>query len=143
MRFSILDNTSGISRRFNALRGALKGNQKKAMLSAVLQARTIIAQRTAKGVDVNGTDFIPYTKAYSAFRKKAGRSERPNLMFTGRMIGSMQVKANARKGEIFFSRSEESKKAAFNNQRRRFFDLSNDELDRVRNVYFRRMTSER
>lgn len=143
MRFAIIDNTSAISRRFKALRGALNGNSKKAMLSAVMQARTIIAQRTAKGVDVNGTDFIPYTKAYSAFRKKAGRSERPNLMFSGRMLGNMQVKANNRKGEIFFSRSEEGRKAAFNNERRRFFDLSSGELDRVRDVYFRRLTSER
>jgi hypothetical protein len=140
MRFSIIDNSSAISRRFSALRGALKGNSKKAMLAAVLQGRTIIAQRTSKGVDVNGRDFIPYSKAYSAFRKKAGRSERPNLTFSGRMLANMQVKANSRKGEIFFSRSEEGMKAAFNNERRRFFDLSRGELDRVRDVYFRRMT---
>jgi secreted Zn-dependent insulinase-like peptidase len=64
-------------------------------------------------------------------------------MFTGRMLASMKVTADSRKGVLFFSRSEEARKAAFNNRTRRFFDLSKNELKRIQNVYFRRLTRER
>jgi len=115
-------------------------NQKPAMAATVLQAQTIIKKRTSAGVDVNGKAFAPYSNAYSAFRSKSGRSTTPDLMFSGRMMASMKATASSRRGVLFFSRAEESKKAAFNNRTRKFFDLSKKELERLQNVYFKRLT---
>lgn len=150
MQFSITDNTKGIAKRFNGLRRALGKNGKSAMTAAALQATTIIKLRTAKGVDVDGKPFTPYTKAYAAFKVKKGRGKGqqimpPNLIFSGNMLASMMVKkpVTSTRAEIFFNKSESAKKAAFNNERRRFFDLSSKELDRIRDVYFRRLTGER
>lgn len=115
-------------------------NQKAAMTATVLQAQTIIKKRTSAGVDVNGKPFVPYSDAYKAFRAKSGRSTSPDLMFSGRMMASMKGTASKTKGVLFFSRAEESKKAAFNNRSRKFFDLSDKEMDRLQSVYFRRLT---
>lgn len=143
MQFSVSDNLGDIRKQFGRFTLRMRQNQKPAMLAAILQARTIIAERTAKGVDVNGAPFKPYTATYAAFRSRQGRTVTPNLMFTGRMLASMKVTADSRKGVLFFSRSEEARKAAFNNRTRRFFDLSKNELKRIQNVYFRRLTRER
>jgi hypothetical protein len=143
MKFSLVDNLPATRRKFEALSRRFAKNQKKAMLATVLQAETIIKQRTAQGKDVNGNPFKRYSDSYSSFRAKAGRSRTPNLMFSGRMLNSMKVKASKTTGVLFFSRAEESRKAAFNNRTRRFFDLSKKELSRLHKVYFRRLTSER
>jgi hypothetical protein len=143
VQFSVSDNLGDIRKQFGRFTLRMRQNQKPAMLAAILQARTIIAERTAKGVDVNGAPFKPYTATYAAFRSRQGRTVTPNLMFTGRMLASMKVTADSRKGVLFFSRSEEARKAAFNNRTRRFFDLSKNELKRIQNVYFRRLTRER
>lgn len=143
MQFTVFDNLSETRRRYGAIQQRLSKNKREAMLAAILQAQTIIKTRTAKGVDVSGAPFKPYSKTYEAFRKSKGRSATPNLMFSGRMLNSMKATANKNKGVLFFSRSEESKKAAFNNRTRRFFDLSKKELGRIQDVYFRRLTSER
>lgn len=143
MRFSITDNLPATQKQFKQLQRRFSVNKRPAMSAAVLQARTIITQRTARGVDVDGAPFKPYTKTYAAFRRSRGRSTTPDLMFTGRMLASMKAKADKNKGVLFFSRSEEARKAAFNNRTRRFFDLSKDELRRIQKVYFRRLTRER
>ena len=143
MQFSVSDNIGDVRRQFGKFTSRMRRNEKPAMLAAISQARTIIAERTAKGVDVNNAPFKPYTATYAAFRSRNGRTVNPNLMFTGRMLASMKVTADKRKGVLFFSRSEEARKAAFNNRTRRFFDLSKNELNRIRDVYFRRLTRER
>ena len=143
MQFRITDNLPTTQKQFRKLQRRFRENKRPAMLAAVLQARTIITERTAKGVDVNGAPFKPYTKTYAAFRRSRGRSTTPDLMFTGRMLASMKAKADRDKGVLFFSRSEEARKAAFNNRTRRFFDLSKVELRRIQKVYFRRFVRER
>lgn len=143
MEFSVRDNLGDVRNQLKNFTLRMRRNEKPAMLAAILQARTIILERTAQGKDVSGAPFKPYSKTYAAFRSKSGRSPNPNLMFTGRMLASMKVTADKRKGVLFFSRSEEARKAAFNNRTRRFFDLSKKEMQRIQKVYFKRLTSER
>lgn len=143
MQFSITDNSPATRKRLDAMIRRYQQNKKPAMTAAILQAQTIIKTRTAKGVDVNGAPFKAYSKTYAAFRSKKGRSTTPDLMFSGRMMASMKATATKNEGVLFFSRSEEARKAAFNNRTRRFFDLSKKELTRIQQVYFRRLTRER
>jgi hypothetical protein len=143
MEFSVTDNVGDVGNRFKKFTLRMRRNEKPAMLQAILQARTIIALRTSQGKDVSGAPFKPYNKTYAAFRSKKGLSLTPNLTVTGNMLASMQVTADKRKGVLFFSSSEEARKAAFNNRTRRFFDLSKKEKQRILKVYFKRLTSER
>jgi hypothetical protein len=140
MQFSVFSNAALSAKKLRILMRDYSKSEKSAMTAAILQAQTIIKKRTSAGVDVNGKAFAPYSNAYKAFRSKSGRSTTPNLMFRGSMMNSMTATASKRRGELFFSKAEDSKKAAFNNRTRRFFDLSKKELKRVQDVYFRRLT---
>jgi len=143
MQFSITDNSPATRKRLDSLIRRYQQNKKPAMTAAILQAQTIIKTRTAKGVDVDGAPFKPYSKTYAAFRSKKGLSTTPDLMFRGAMMASMKATASKNEGVLFFNTSENAKKAAFNNRTRRFFDLSKKELTRIQQVYFRRLTRER
>lgn len=105
----------------------LKRLQKRALSRVAQIGINIIQARTEDGVGFKDGAFRPYSPGYAAFRASRGRGQRPNLFFTGQMLGSMTSKANHRKAEIFFGRASESKKAAFNNQTRPFFGFSRDE----------------
>jgi len=83
---------------------------------------TLIQARTQRGSDASGKRFKKYSKGYEKFRKKKGRSSKPDLTFTGKMLGSMQVtKSKKRKATIGFSRVEESNKAFWNTDNDRDF----------------------
>lgn len=117
------------------LRAKLDKNKKRAMQRVVLQGVSIIEQRTAKGQGFKGGRFRPYTPEYALFRSQSGRGTTPNLEFTGRMLSALTQTADKRKGVIFFSRANEARKAAFNNQTRPFMGFTRDERVELSDVY--------
>lgn len=102
-----------------------------------LYGKANILKRTAEGVDVDERNFKPYSLSYKQFRKKKGRpTEKPDLNFTGRMLGSMRTRAKNLNASIFFARKEEADKAAghslglgiLKNAKREFFALSQKDM---------------
>lgn len=104
----------------------LKRLQQKGLSRIAQMGIGIIQDRTEDGIGYKDGAFKPYSPSYAAFRASRGRGQRPNLFFTGQMLGSMTSKANHRRAEIFFARASESKKAAFNNKTRPFFGFSRE-----------------
>lgn len=97
-----------------------------------------IVRRTQSGIDVNGSPFKAYSKEYAAYKKKKGRNATPDLTFSGKMLGSIKatVKATATKffAEIKFSSATEAAKAKGNLKKRKFFGLSDEQIQRIRDA---------
>lgn len=111
-----------LRRASGELRTELAGEE--VMVGLAEQAATIVASRTGRGVDADGEAFAAYSESYAERRRKKGRGIRPDLTYTGRMLGNMTGKfLFYRKSAVVFSRSEEANKAAGNSKRRDFFDV--------------------
>lgn len=93
-------------------------------------ARTM-RKRTESGKDFEGKQFKPYTEAYADYREERGRSRKPTLLFTGRMLGSIRSRGYNSKGKISLS-GREGAKAWYNEQMgREFFEMSRDDINEV------------
>ena len=114
----------------------------KALAKAGLKAKQIILERTDSGKFLGGKYANkPYSKSYWKFKSKKHSNPTVNLQYTNQMLNSMQTRqvANRRAmyAEVYFSNKEANKKAYWNNQTRRFFDLTDRELATVQNVFKR------
>ena len=109
-----------------------------------------IKQRTAKGYDVDGEAFAPYSKMTKRIREAEGRGTYlVDLNFTGSMLASMTHTAQDDYAEIFFMPSYDRdgeynpEKAFFLDQgrsetnlpQREFFDVSTYELEKIMDLY--------
>lgn len=87
-----------------------------------------IVARTQSGKEITGSSFKPYSKGYAKYKAKKGRSTSVDLTFTGKMLGAITSRVYEQGknliGKIFFSSSDEAKKAGYNQQDRKFFGLS-------------------
>jgi hypothetical protein len=99
---------------------------------------TRIKTRTAAGVDVNGSEFKPYSAPYAFFRQQKGRPiDKVDLFFTGSMLSSMTYTATADQTRIFFSPTQDRSgmsnpsKAFWLNQKREFFGISEEDRKQI------------
>ena len=136
MQVKINTNAKEIAKRVGKKGNELSASVKRALLITAQQGVNVIQDRTAKGVGYKGA-FASYTPEYAAFRSEKGRGTKPDLNFTGQMLGAMTVSADSKKAEIFFTRATESKKAAMNNKSRPFFGFSSREEKQLSKVFFR------
>lgn len=99
-----------------------------------------IRARTLAGQDVNGNEFAPYSPKYAKLRQKAGKSGAPpNLQFTNRLLGSLDVQVRSEKQFAIVITDEEAREyGAANNYgtsrglpARRWFDTSDAELGQM------------
>lgn len=91
----------------------------------------IIKKRTADGTGYKGA-FAPYSARYAQHKmEERGGSAKPNLFYSGRMLGSLQNFKGRAEATIGFTRKEESKKAYWNNKTRPFMGFSNNEKNRL------------
>lgn len=110
----------------------------------------IILDRTEKGIGVDGP-FKRYSPAYAKAKaegwSKAGTTRRAfggdssgivNLTVHGEMLSSIQQRSlGSNTVEIFFGRSTEAKKAAFNQKTRKFFGFNRAEMDRLQAFFIK------
>ena len=95
-----------------------------------------ILKRTAKGKDVNGEFFKSYSPSTVFFRQRKGRpTDKVDLFFTGKMFGSLTIKADSKKSVLYFPPSE-SKKALRHQlgigvPKRNFFGINADDLKKI------------
>tara|TARA_R110000823_G_scaffold260174_1_gene381105 strand:+ start:262 stop:729 length:468 start_codon:yes stop_codon:yes gene_type:complete len=92
-----------------------------------------IKNRTRKGQDFKGRQFRPYSASYAKKRSKEGRTQTPNLFYSGQMFSNMTYKKMSQtKGQIFFPNRTQNLKAFYNDTlgvgkadiRREFFSVS-------------------
>lgn len=128
----------GISISIRGLERHLNQREIDALLeSLALLEKTAILTRTAEGEDADSIKFKPYSEKYKKYREKKGRPvSKPDLNFTGRMLGSMRTNVARHQGQVFFGRKEESQKAAAHSlglknlkkAKRNFFALSFNDI---------------
>lgn len=126
---------------------------------ALKDEATRIVLRTQSGVDVDGKSFAEYTPAYN--RRKAGlRSgfitrtgkkgknarqvkgefsatpQAVDLTLSGNMLNAIQTDVSRTPtgavGTIFFNSALEAAKARGNQQKRRFFGFSDEQVERIK-----------
>lgn len=137
MQFSVKANTKQVEKALKKKGADINKAIKKALSITAQEGINIIEDRTAKGMSITGRSFKSYSEKYLKFRVTKGRGKRPDLQFSGRMLGSMTSKSDAKKAVIFFTRASEAKKAAMNNKTRPFFGFSRFEQKQLRNIFFR------
>lgn len=136
MDIRLQTNAKEIARRVGKKGKELSASVKRALLITAQEGVNVIQDRTAKGVGYKGM-FASYTPEYALFRSGKGRGTKPDLNFTGQMLGSMSVRANSKQAEIFFSRATESKKAAMNDKKRPFFAFNDQEEKQLGKIFFK------
>lgn len=137
MEISVGSNAKEIAKRLGKKGKELSASVKMALSITAQVGVSIIEDRTSQSQGYQDGAFKPYSDAYRLFRSKKKRGTKPDLQFTGQMLGSMTTKANGKQAEIFFSRATESKKAAMNNKTRPFFGFSRKEQQRLSEVFFK------
>jgi len=102
---------------------------------------TNIKLRTARGEDVAGQAFEPYSNKYAMFRQKKGHpTNKVSLFFSGSMLSSMDYKATSDKATLYFLSTEDKtgtsnpNKAYWLNQKREFFALSDGDMREVEDM---------
>lgn len=108
-----------------------------------------IKERTAEGVDVNGTPFKPYSEKYKMFREKTGHPTNiVNLFYTGSMLGSMTPEVTEDSVRVYFLNTSDSRnvknpmKALWLNESRNFFALSQEDIQDILGIirdYYREL----
>ena len=95
-----------------------------------LFARSLILQKTARGVDWKGKKFKSYDPLSAKVRqKKELPTSSVDLFFTGQMINSIKVQTKSNTSRLYFASKAEVKKAGYHNAgdgvpMRHFFDLT-------------------
>jgi hypothetical protein len=109
------------------------------LAQAAAEVATAIVARTTRGVSYQGGGFAPYSAQYKKQRSKEGRSTRPDLTRTGKMLQSIvtdvQELASRVVARIFFNSPAEAEKARWNQEgqgARQFFGLSKNDRELVR-----------
>jgi hypothetical protein len=90
-----------------------------------------IRKQTERGRDINGAQFKPYTPKYRKFRQKKGRSIRPNLLFSGRMLGGMRAIGRKGVAKVILTGQQGLKGWANEERGREFFGLTRGAAESV------------
>lgn len=136
MQVKIDTNAKEVAKRVGKKGDQLSASVKKALSITAQQGINIIEARTSKGIGFKGA-FKPYSTGYALFRSESGRGTKPDLSFTGQMLGSITSRATRKQAEIFFTRAAEAEKAAKNNKSRPFFGFNRREEKQLGEIFFR------
>jgi len=132
-------NVKAIQNASSALRNLLVGEE--TMTDLALQAGTIVQNRTQEGRDADGSYFDPYTDDYAKKRAKAGRSLKPDLTWSGKMLRNIHALfLGTGKSAVVFRDSTMANIAAGNSKKRNFFSLTaTDEVNALVNQLDRKI----
>ncbi|TAL08407.1 MAG: hypothetical protein EPO02_13060 [Nitrospirae bacterium] len=102
--------------------------------------RSLIFDRTARGVDADGAPFAPYAESYAKKRAKSGRQTSVvDLLWSGRMLQAVRVVTRAALGEVaLVVYGDEAVRAGAHNDsvpgrlpRRGWFAANDSDVDRI------------
>lgn len=137
LEIKVESNAKLVEKRLKKQATELTGSMKKALSITAQHGVNVIEDRTEDSKGYKGGKFKRYTKKYAKFRSSKGRGKKPDLNFSGKMLGSMTTKAKKTEAKIFFTRAAEAKKAGMNNKTRPFFGFSRKEEKQLGKVFFR------
>ncbi len=139
MQFKITSNSKQVDLWVKRNVEQVQKKAPRAMKIAGQEAVNIIEDRTATGREIGLIRFKPYSAKYSKFRREKGRGKKPDLQFSGRMLGSMTSKVRKNTAIIYFTRAAEAKKAAMNQKKRPFFGLNRKDMNVLSDSFFKRL----
>jgi hypothetical protein len=117
----------------------INANKRRALSITAMEGINIIEDRTSRGQGVDGP-FKSYTPQYAAFRAKNKLGTKPDLSVTGQMLASMTAsRPTSNSVTLFFRGADNARKAAFNNQSRKFFSFTQRERRTLRNIFKKRL----
>lgn len=125
----ILDN---LSKKAESVNLSLMGNE---IISDIID-------RTQSGKDIDGVGFKSYTRLYAIRKQKEFGTATVNLTRTQKMLNSITYKEIPKGLRFYFNASEQSTKAYHNQitNKRKFFGLSNDSLQKIRKFISKQIT---
>jgi hypothetical protein len=126
----IKSNVKSIQRNFDKFFNKFPSITRKGLARASFRLQSIIKELTSKEQDFRRKRFAPYSDQYLKRLQKEGKSQKVDLFFTGRMLGSITGKVkSSRKATVFFNNAEMRQRALFNQvlnePKREFFGFDN------------------
>ena len=111
----IKSNVKSIQRNFDKFFNKFPSITRKGLARASFRLQSIIKELTSKEQDFRRRRFAPYSEQYLKRLEKEGKSQKVDLFFTGRMLGSITGKVkSSRKATVFFNNAEMRQRALFN-----------------------------
>ena len=111
----IKSNVKSIQKNFDKFFNKFPSITRKGLARASFRLQSIIKELTSKEQDFRRRRFAPYSEQYLKRLEKEGKSQKVDLFFTGRMLGSITGKVkSSRKATIFFNNAEMRQRALFN-----------------------------
>lgn len=130
-------NVRKAQRELNALKSRIKRSIPKALNRSGEKTVQTIVERTGRGIGLKGA-FKRYSPEYADYRSKMGRSGKPDLNFSGRMLSNLGVeRVNANKVKVAFGRKEEETKARINQKTRPFVGVKPAEIKFITDAFRR------
>ena len=157
MKLTIEDNSLQVAKNFEKQVKEQPQIVKTALGRTAEFLMGLIKQRTARGVNVDGDLFPPYStksfffnitpragqptyktfqNGYKEYRAFMGRQNlKPDLNFFGNMLSSITQKSTPTQAIIYFASKFENTKALGNQKKRRFFAIGEREQRPIINVF--------
>ena len=111
----IKSNVKSIQKNFDKFFNRFPSITRKGLAKASFRLQSIIKELTSKEQDFRRRRFAAYSDQYLKRLQKEGKSQKVDLFFTGRMLGSITGKVkSSRKASIFFNNAEMRTRALFN-----------------------------
>lgn len=131
-------NFNKFRRQISRIKDRIRSAIPKALNRSGEKTVQTIVDRTSRGVSATGGRFKRYTKQYADYRKKQGRSTKPDLNFSGRMLSNLGVeRAGPNKVKVAFSRRQEQQKARGVGKKRPFIGVRPQEVKFIADAFER------
>ena len=144
----IKSNVKSIQKNFDKFFNKFPSITRKGLARASFRLQSIIKELTSKEQDFRRRRFAPYSDQYLKRLEKEGKSQKVDLFFTGRMLGSITGKVkSSRKATVFFNNAEMRQRAFFNqtqmgSKNRKFFDIGKKTENIIRKEFVQFMEKE-
>ena len=111
----VRSNAKQVQKKFDRFFKRFPNLTKKGLAQASFRLQAIIKELTQKGQDFNRRRFAPYSEQYLKRLQREGKPQSVDLIYSGRMLGSITGKVQSKsKAVVFFNNSEMRNRALFN-----------------------------
>ena len=139
-------NARQVEKKLSKFQGILPRIIDKGVKQAGFQLLDIIRTKTAKGIDIRGRKFAPYSSGYLKQLNREGKKTTVDLFYTGRMLGSLSPSSTVKKTgkhkvTLAFANAQMRQRALYNqvlNEPKREFFGFNKRTEKIINRSFNR-----
>ncbi|OUW39748.1 MAG: hypothetical protein CBD35_02365 [Verrucomicrobia bacterium TMED175] len=146
IQLGVKTNSKQIQKKLSSFQKVLPRIIDKGVKQAGFQLLDIIRTKTAKGIDIRGRKFAPYSSGYLKKLNREGKKTAVDLFYTGRMLGSLSPSSTVKKTgkhkvSLAFTNAEMRQRALYNqvlnDPKREFFGF-NKKTEKIINRSFNR-----